>query len=164
MDISGKMPRMLSILAMLFLLSAVSFGQATDSNVVGTVTDPTGAAVAAATVTAANKDTGVKYTTTTNSEGEYRINNVPVGRYDISATAKGFNTAIIAGLELQLNHTASANLVLQVGAVTTSVDVQEAVAAIDTATAQIQTTYDSRSTDLGLAGISKPSMARAFTI
>lgn len=152
---SGKMPRMLSILAMLFLLSAVSFGQATDSNVVGTVTDATGAPVPAVAVTAVNKDTGVKYATTTNSLGEYRINDVPIGRYDISATAKGFSVAVISGLELQLNHTASAHLILQVGTVTTSVEVEGAASTIDTATAQIQTSYESWSNDLGLASTSK---------
>ena len=131
---------MLAILVTLSLFSVALFGQATDSNVVGTVTDSTGAAIAGAAVTALNKDTGVRSATVTNSNGEYRFNNLPVGRYDVSATSKGFNTATIAGLELQLNHTTSANLILQVGTV---------------ATAQIQTTYDSRNSDLALAGSSK---------
>ncbi len=146
---------MLSIVASVLFLSFVMFGQATDSNVVGTITDATGAAVPGASVTAVNKDTGVKYTTIANNNGEYRINNAPVGRYDVSATAKGFSTATIAALELQLNHTTTANLILQVGSVSTSVEVQEASASIDTATAQIQTTYTSKDNDLGLAGTSK---------
>jgi hypothetical protein len=146
---------MLTILVVLCLFSIALLGQATDSNVVGTITDSTGAAIAGAAVTALNKDTGVKSSTVTNDTGEYRFNNLPVGRYDISATAKGFNTATIAGLELLLNHTSSANLILQVGTLTTTVDVQEATATIDTATAQIQTTYDARNNDLALAGTSK---------
>jgi hypothetical protein len=144
-----------SILFAFFLLSAVMFGQATDSNVVGTVTDATGAAVPGATVAAVNKDTGVKYSTVANSNGEYRINDAPVGRYDVSATAKGFNTATIAGLQLQLNHTTTANLILQVGSVSTSVEVQEASATIDTATSQVQTTYSARDNDLTVASSSK---------
>jgi hypothetical protein len=155
MNTIGIVPRVLAILVTLSLFSIALLGQATDSNVVGTVTDSTGAAVTGAAVTALNKDTGVKSATVTNNNGEYRFNNLPVGRYDISATSKGFNTATIAGLELQLNHTTSANLILQVGTVSTSVDVQEAAATIDTSTAQIQTTYDSRDNDLALAGTSK---------
>jgi hypothetical protein len=149
------MARMLCIVVIALFLSVVMFGQATDSNVVGTVTDATGAAVPNASITAINKGTGVKYATTANNNGEYRINDAPVGRYDISATAKGFSTATLSGLDLQLNHTTTANLILQVGSVATSVEVMEASASIDTATAQIQTTYDSRDNDLPFAGTSK---------
>ncbi len=155
MNFPRKMPRGLSFVAGIYLFSTVLFGQAADSILVGTVSDSTGAAVPAATVTAKNKATGVTYTTVASNSGEYRINNVPVGRYDVTATSKGFSAATLAGLELQLNHTTAANLVLQVGAVSTSVEVQDAAATIDTSTAQLQTTYDSRSADLGPAAISK---------
>src|SRR5712691_11445938 len=74
-------------IAALTVLSAVLFGQALDSVLVGNVTDSSGAAVPNATITAINKETGVKYNTTTGSGGEYRINNVPVGRYNITAAA-----------------------------------------------------------------------------
>lgn len=149
------MGRTLCVLVAMLFFSVAMFGQATDSNVVGTVTDATGAAVPNASITAINKGTGVKYATTANNNGEFRINDAPVGRYDISATAKGFGTATLAGLELQLNHTTTANLILQVGAVATSVEVIDASASIDTATAQIQTTYDARDNDLPFAGSSK---------
>lgn len=133
--------------------AALGFGQATDSIIVGNVADASGSAVIGATVTALNKDTGVKYTSPTNETGDYRINNVPVGRYDVSATAKGFAMATVAGVQLELNHTASVNLVLAVGTVTTQVDVTEAAALIDTSTAQLQTTYDSRTAvEIPMAG------------
>src|ERR1051326_1710307 len=102
------------VLAALMVLSAVLFGQALDSVLVGNVTDSTGAAVPNATITAANRDTGVKYTTNTNSSGEYRINNVPVGRYNISAAASGMATAPRAEVSMELNHTTAVNLTLQV--------------------------------------------------
>ena len=112
--------------------------------------------MAGATVTAANKDTGVKYTSVTSATGEYRLNNIPVGRYDVSATMQGFATATTAGVQLQLNHTSSINLTLAVGAVNTTVEVTEAAAMLDTSTAQLQSTYDSRAaTDVPSAGISK---------
>src|SRR5580704_13895825 len=131
-------------LAVLFAFSAALFGQATDSIIVGTVLDATGAAVPKATVVATNRDTNVKYDTVTNAAGEYRLNNVPVGSYSVTATAAGFATATVAGVQLDLNHTASVNLTMSVGAVTTSVEVQESAALIDTASSQVQTTYDAR--------------------
>ena len=146
---------LLTFLAALGLAAAL-FGQASDSILVGTVTDTTGASVAGATVTADNKDTGVKYTSVTTSTGEYRLNNIPVGRYDVSATRQGFAAATMAGVQLQLNHTSSINLTLAVGAVNTTVEVTEAAAMLDTSTAQLQSTYDSKAAiEVPSAGISK---------
>jgi hypothetical protein len=148
--------RVLTFAAALGLSTAALFGQASDSILVGTVTDTTGASVAGATITASNKDTGVKYTSIASATGEYRLNNIPVGRYDVSAARQGFATATMAGVQLQLNHTSSVNLMLAVGAVSTTVEVTEAAAMLDTATAQLQSTYDSKSAvDVPSAGISK---------
>ncbi len=138
------------------IFTTVLCAQLTDSVVVGTITDSSGAGVPGATVTATNKDTGVKYTTQTTSQGEYRLNNVPVGRYDVSATAKGFATATVAAVELELNHTATVNVSLPVGTVSTTVEVTEAAAMIDTSSSQLQTTFNSmQATDQPAAGFSK---------
>src|SRR5260370_4709419 len=103
-----------------------------------------------------NRDTGVKYTTTTSSGGEYRINNVPVGRYNISAAAPGMATATKGDVSMELNHTTAVNLTLQVGSLSTVVEVEEAGATIDTSTAQLQSTFDSKSAvDVPLSGISR---------
>src|SRR5215469_6021096 len=113
------------------LLAASLFGQATDSNLVGTVADTSGSGIPGATVTLTNKETGIKSTTTTGSTGEYRFNNVLVGsNYEVSASAKGFSNAAVAGIALELNHTATVNITLSVGAVTTTVEVTEAAALI----------------------------------
>jgi hypothetical protein len=143
-------------IAALTVLAAVLFGQALDSVLVGNVTDSTGAAVPNATITATNRDTGVKYTTNTNSSGEYRVNNVPVGRYNVSASASGMATATKADVSMELNHTTAVNLALQVGTLSTVVEVEEAGATIDTSTAQLQSTFDSKTAvDVPLAGISR---------
>jgi len=63
-------------------------------------------------VAATNINTGVKYTSETGASGEYRLNNIPVGTYDLSAAAPGFIIARVAGIELQLNHTSAINLIL----------------------------------------------------
>ena len=124
-------------------LAMLSFGQATDGNLVGNVMDATGAAVPNATVTITNTTTGIKTETKTGGSGDYRLNNVPVGQYNLSATAPGFGTATLGNLNIELNKTATANLTLQVGAVSATVEVSEAAATIDTTTAQVQSTFGS---------------------
>jgi hypothetical protein len=148
--------RLLAVGCALLGLAVLGFGQATDSNLVGTVTDASGATVPGAAITVTNKDTGVKNTAVTNADGEYRLNNLPVGRYDISAAKAGFTTATVAGVQLDLNHTSSIKLTLAVGSVSTVLEVSEAAAAIDTSTSQLQTTFDSQSAvDVPSAGISR---------
>ena len=65
------------------------FAQATDGNIVGTVTDATQAVIPGAMITATNKATGITNTAMSNAVGDYRINNVPVGTYDVDVTAGG---------------------------------------------------------------------------
>ncbi len=135
---------------------AALWGQATDSVIVGTVTDASGAAVGSAKVVATNRDTNVQYGTVSGNGGEYRLNNVPVGSYLITANAPGFATATVAGVQLELNRTTSVNLTLTVGTISTAVEVREAAAPIDTTTSQLQTTYSAdMARDLPGAGSSK---------
>jgi hypothetical protein len=125
------------------LCAATLFGQATDGNIEGLVTDATGAVVGNVKITATNKDTNGKYQTVTGVAGDYRLNNVPVGRYDVSGEAQGFNMATTADVQVELNRTTPVNLSLTVGNVTTAVEVVEAPAPIDTTTSQLQTTWNS---------------------
>jgi hypothetical protein len=124
-------------------LAPLSFGQATDGNIVGTLVDQSGAAVPGATVEIQNVATGVRTTTKAGAAGEYRFNNVPVGRYTVSANAAGFTRASMANVAVDLNKTVTVNLTLQVGSVETTVEVTEAAAALDTTTAQVETSYGS---------------------
>ena len=113
----------LFLLLALLGLTVMLFGQATDSNLTGTITDPSGAALPGARVELTNEATGVKTSTTTDGNGLYRFNNMPVGRYDVTATAAGFTPGTVKGLDLQLNKSATGNITLQVGAVSATVDV-----------------------------------------
>src|SRR6185503_7790208 len=87
--------------------------------------------------------TGVKYTAKTNATGGYRINNIPVGTYDVEASANGMATKKVSGGALDRNRTSSVNFKLEVGAVSTTVQVVESSALIDTSTAQLQTSFNS---------------------
>ena len=115
--------------------------QAISGDLVGTVADATGAVVPNATVTAVNAATGTRATASTNVSGFYRLANLLPGTYSLSAVATGFNTSIVKEVPVQLNQTATVNVALTLGSVSTSVEVSAMGAVVDTTTAQIQTTY-----------------------
>src|SRR5579862_6617798 len=102
----------LFLIALGFLwLTTMVYGQAISGDLVGAITDTSGAIVANADVRATNVNTGVTSSTKTNASGEYRFSNLPVGSYDISVSAGGLNGAL-RGMSVILNQTATANLTL----------------------------------------------------
>ena len=134
-------------LSLLLCLTAVPTGlqaQSISGDLVGTILDATHAAVPNANVTATNTATNIKSSALTNAAGEYRMANLPPGNYDISASSAGFSPATLKNVAVRLNQVATANLTLQVASVSTTVDVTESGAVIDTTTAQIQGTYTSK--------------------
>jgi hypothetical protein len=118
--------------------------QAISGDLVGRVTDISGAVVTNVSVTATNTATGVKASTLTNTGGEYRISNLLPGNYDLSAETSGFTTFKLKGVPVQLNQTATVDMTLSVGSVSTTVEVNDTTSVIDTTTAQIQTTYGAK--------------------
>ena len=136
----------------LWLSVCAAFGQASDGNIGGTIQDSSGATVPNAAVTLSNQDTGVKVTTKSDANGAYRFLNVLVGKYTVTVAAPGFTTASLKDLAVTLNTTATANITLEVGSVSTAVDVVEASTVIDTTTAQVSNTYEARlAADLPMA-------------
>ncbi len=119
-----------------------AFGQAIDGNVVGTITDSSGAAVVGAEVTATNIATGVVATGKTGSSGDYRFDHLLVGTYRITVKMTGFKT-ISEQIDVELNKTSTRNLTLQPGATSETVEVSGTPPAIDTTTSQLSTTYES---------------------
>ena len=115
--------------------------QAIDGNLVGTVTDRSGAAVPGAAVEAANVATGVKAFSTTGGDGQYRFNNLPVGQYDVKIDRPGFASTVLRNTPVALNSTVTMNATLAVGDVTTTVDVSDTASPIDTTTSQIGATF-----------------------
>jgi hypothetical protein len=74
-------------------LSGMSFGQAVYGNIIGTVTDPSGAAVPNVSVTISDMDRGTTYQATTNASGNYEKTHLLAGRYKIKVSAPGFGAA-----------------------------------------------------------------------
>ena len=120
-------------LAALFLfLPAAVFAQEFRAFISGQVTDPSGAAIAGATVVATHIDTNVKLTTTTAGDGHYVLAQVPTGAYTVTCEATGFKKFSRSGVTLQVGDRSTINIPMQVGAQTESVTVTADVAAIDT--------------------------------
>lgn len=122
-----------SALAALFALaSAISFGQASAINgqIVGTVTDSTGAAMANTRVTVTNPATGFTQSSTTEASGLYRFPVLPLGRYDVQVDAAGFSPVKQTGVELSAGATATVDISLTVKGVSTEVIVTAGGAAV----------------------------------
>ncbi|MBV9302261.1 MAG: TonB-dependent receptor [Acidobacteriaceae bacterium] len=141
--------RLLLLLAVSLLIAVPVFAQLTSGNITGVVYDQTGATVPGATVIAHNDATGVENTTTSTGAGDYRFENLPVGTYTINVNASGFTKTEVKNIKVELNVTVTTNVTLRIGQATTSVEVTESAVAIDTTTAQIQTTFETKQiTDL----------------
>ena len=137
------LPATKSLLA-LVCVSTAAFAQTISGDAVGTVQDISGAAIAGISVSATNQDTNTRLSGVTNSAGEYRISNLLPGFYTFSAGQSGFSTTSLKDVRIDLNKTSTVPLVLQVSNVAGSVEVTSAAATIDTTTAQIAGTYDSK--------------------
>jgi len=98
--------------------------QSDRGSVTGTVTDPTGAVVPTAGVSLKNVATGAVYNTVTTATGNYTIPSLPVGRYNLTVTAAGFNQYIQEGIDVQVAQTARIDVVLKVGSTSESVTVE----------------------------------------
>jgi hypothetical protein len=125
--------KFLSGLAVVFaLLVPIAHAQTVTGTITGTITDPAGAVVPEAQVVAHNADTGVDTATKTNSTGFYRIEFLPIGKYNVVVTATGFNTAAVPAFQLEVLQTANFNIKLEVGSSSTTVDVSAASPILNT--------------------------------
>jgi hypothetical protein len=109
------------IASTLFALSANA--QTITGGVTGTVTDPSGAAIRGAVVTAHELDTNVSTPTTTNADGVYHIEHLPIGKYEVIANANGFSSDTLPAFSLEALQTITFNAKLGVKGSTASVDV-----------------------------------------
>src|SRR5580704_18512458 len=116
--------------AIAVLLSAgiTSHAQTITATVNGTVTDPSGAVVANAKVTATNVDTGVATPTTTNKDGIYTIPFLQIGQYKVTIQAAGFATATYGPFTLETDQNAKIDSKLTVEGQTQQVAVEAEVA------------------------------------
>src|SRR5246500_3899670 len=116
----------LPILALLFSCLGLPFsGAQVSANLSGLITDPSGAAVLAASVTARNLDTGVAHTAPTDQSGRYRLFALPVGPYEVRVTKHGFAEGIRTGVRLAVGQEANVDVALRIGEVSEQIMVSE---------------------------------------
>ena len=127
---SGSLVRFAEIsaaVALVLVLLACSgqvMGQAVNATLLGAVTDSSGAAVGNAKVTITETNTGISHTTQTNESGNYVFPDLPPGTYSVTAEQAGFKRASRAGIDLIVDTTERADLVLQPGDISQTVRVE----------------------------------------
>lgn len=112
------------LLALLMLATPLlSFGQLDEGAITGTVTDSKGAAVPHATVHLTNVDTNFVLDSQTDGSGVYIFQPIRIGNYSVTVGAPGFSSMTKSGLVLHVNGRLEANIQLQVGKVTETLQV-----------------------------------------
>ena len=137
--------------SLLFGLSALAVD--VTGKIRGTVTDPSGAVVVNATITATNTKTGVAYTAKSTNSGDYEFLQLPVGTYNVSATSAGFQTFSATGITLNIDQQYVQNIQFQVGQEAQTVEVAANAVQVDTTNMQLNNVVEAKQiVDLPLIG------------
>ncbi len=143
---------LLTLLLTLFATLAASAQQIT-GNIHGSVTDPSGAVLPSAFVTARQVETGFTRTVNTDRDGNYLVVELPIGHYRIEVTAKGFQKYVQEGITLDVNESATVLVRLRVGSETQEVAVNaDAVLIQNTVSSLGKTVMEREILDLPLDG------------
>ena len=104
-----------NVLAFVMLACLSLSAQQITGNIRGTVTDPSGAVIRGAAVTARQAETGLTREMTTDHDGNYVLQELPIGHYRLQVSATGFQEYVQDGITLNVNQTASVSARLAVG-------------------------------------------------
>lgn len=127
----------------LLALTFSAFAQVENGQFTGTVTDPTGAAIANAKVTVTNQGTNLSVSTTTNSSGNYIAKELPIGSYKLTAESPGFKTISNTNVVLNAGTIAHVDFKLQIGKASEVIEVTGAAAQVNTEDSKLATTVSS---------------------
>src|ERR1700760_1332791 len=159
MQLSRLRGGLLSLMLLFVLAFTVGSAYAVDVNarIKGTVTDPSGAVVPGAIVTATNTATGVKYPTKSLGSGDYLFPQLPVGTYSISVTAPGFKTFAATGIVLTIDQEYVEPVKLEVGNQSETLEVAADAVQVNTTDMKLNNIVDSRQM------VELPLIGRNFT-
>jgi hypothetical protein len=128
-----RVDRLLGALALMGMFVPASFGQAVAvASISGQVIDTSGAAVPGAQVSVTQTETQFTRGATTDSQGLYRLSNLPVGPYTLSAKANGFKTYQQSGIILEVGNNIQVNAKLDIGSISESVEVSASASMVET--------------------------------
>ncbi|MBV8829863.1 MAG: carboxypeptidase regulatory-like domain-containing protein, partial [Acidobacteriaceae bacterium] len=133
--------------AVAFGLLPHSYAQTTFGSIVGTVTDPSGAALAGTPVVLTDLGTSEKRTQTTNSDGFYQFVNLTPGSYSVEVSKSGFKRILRSPVTVQTETTTRIDLSLQVGDVTQTIEVTAQTPLLQPETSSLGTVVDQRKTN-----------------
>ncbi len=108
---------------MLMLIAVPAMAQITTGSILGTVTDPSGAAIPGVLVTATNVNTGFKRTVETDQTGSYNLVNMPLGSYQVRVEANGFKAAVSGPFALVVDQKLRSDFSLELGTLAQVVEV-----------------------------------------
>ena len=132
----------IATLTLLLALLATSLQAQTAGAIAGTLTDASGGVLAGASLTARHVDTGLTRTTVSTADGRFVFPVLPVGLYEIGASAAGFKPLVLTGVTLTVNQTVVVTLTMQVGAVAEQVSVVGSPPLTNTRTSELSYLVD----------------------
>src|SRR5437868_4686246 len=136
------MRRILFAAVAMFAVAALVSAQGL-STINGSVTDPSGAVIPGAKITATEVDTTLSRETVSSPDGLYTINGLRPTRYNLTASAAGFRRVLQTGLVLEANDSVTINLKLEVGTASETVNVEANAVQVDTTSSTIRQVVDS---------------------
>ncbi len=124
-------------------LAITAAAQIQNGQLTGSVTDPTGAAVPNAKVTATNPSTNFTSSSTTGNAGVYTVRELPIGTYKLTVEASGFKTSTKSNIEVNAGVTFRLDFKLEVGGATEIIEVTEEAAPVNTVDSKLASTVGS---------------------
>jgi len=159
------MRRLLALLVVVLWLSEAVLAQTNRGAIRGSILDPTGAAVAGAIVHADNVDTNARTTLTSLADGGFSFSSLPPGTYSLTVEVSGFKKAVASNVAVHIGDTARADVRLQVGNMSESVEVVGSAVLITPDSASAGTVMTSKEYDtLPLAASSRARIPTDFAL
>jgi hypothetical protein len=136
------------VVCLCILLAEVStvvlYGQASQSTILGAVTDASGASVPAAEIIVKNEGTNTERTMTTNESGDYRIAGLEPGFYQVTVRSAGFKTFTRTRIDLNSSQAKRVDAILELGEITTTITVEGGTSQIETEQASLSNVKTAR--------------------
>src|SRR3954469_17449032 len=132
------------VITSLIVLATVCVAQVDRGEIVGTVTDPSGARISGAQITLMNLQTGQSIHLTTDNEGTYSAKLLKIGTYAVSANRQGFQTTVQSTVDVAVNQSQRVDLVLKLGSASETVEVTGAAPLLQTQSSSLGTVETER--------------------
>src|SRR6185369_6349486 len=126
------------------LIPTTAFGQAVYGSILGTVTDPQGAAVAGAKIKVTNQGKGTSEDTTSNQDGNYSVTHLIPDTYTVRVEAPGFKTSEQKDVTVSVDTGSRVDIQVQVGGAAETVEVTGEAPQLKTDRSDVATTFDSK--------------------